>query len=539
MVACFPHQHKKQPPDLSASNPNPKKKKKTHQGSIPLALSGPESSPLHATQTGGVGGEEKPLRKKERKKTKGDRVLDQHRTKPIGAGAAAACFYSTTSPSGACVQTPSNELGHGEATPEQIRFRRVRMLRRPGSGEGGRGALQDEYPVKLHIYDLSRGMARQLSTTVLGKPIDAIWHTGVVVHGKEYFFGGGVQQDRPGRTPYGTPARVEHFGVTHVGKEDFEDFLHEISPRYTPETYNLLSNNCNHFSNEVVKFLVGSTVPSYILDQPKEAMKSPIGALIMPMIQGLETTMKAGAAPQQPPQFVPAPAAAAQTQPSTNNIQMQSRSVTADEPGADKTADHDSGIIPAPKEAGEVQPSASSTQNEIATDETVSNDGIIPPVVVLLTPKGAGQTQPSMNNDQIESRSVTANETGADEMVDSDGGIIPPPAKPAAPAAATQTETSINSIELHTVDEGTRMVTPPAVQPAAPAATVAKVTLPAAAASDPLGEAKRRAQEELKQEFVAIMATGTVQAGDAAALAMRRVMERHGLRRTTVPTQRG
>lgn len=102
----------------------------------------------------------------------------------------------------------------------------------------------------------------------------------MVVHGKEYYFGGGIQQGQPGRTPYGTPARVEHFGVTHVAKEDFEGFLQEISPRYTPETYNLLSNNCNHFSNEVVKFLVGSTVPSYILDQPKEAMKSPIGALI-------------------------------------------------------------------------------------------------------------------------------------------------------------------------------------------------------------------------------------------------------------------
>jgi hypothetical protein len=35
--------------------------------------------------------------------------------------------------------------------------------------------LQEEYPVKLHIYDLSQGMARQLSTTGLGKPIDAIW----------------------------------------------------------------------------------------------------------------------------------------------------------------------------------------------------------------------------------------------------------------------------------------------------------------------------------------------------------------------------
>jgi hypothetical protein len=35
--------------------------------------------------------------------------------------------------------------------------------------------VQEEYPVKLHIYDLSQGMARQLSTTVLGKGIDGIW----------------------------------------------------------------------------------------------------------------------------------------------------------------------------------------------------------------------------------------------------------------------------------------------------------------------------------------------------------------------------
>jgi hypothetical protein len=104
----------------------------------------------------------------------------------------------------------------------------------------------------------------------------------VVVYGKEYYFGGGIQQDRPGRTPYGTPVRVEDFGVTHVAKVVFEDFLLEIGPRYTPETYNILSNNCNHFSNEALKFLVGSTstVPAYILDQPKEAMNTPIGALI-------------------------------------------------------------------------------------------------------------------------------------------------------------------------------------------------------------------------------------------------------------------
>uniref|UniRef100_A0ACD5TP01 Uncharacterized protein n=1 Tax=Avena sativa TaxID=4498 RepID=A0ACD5TP01_AVESA len=190
-----------------------------------------------------------------------------------------------------------------------------------GGKARGKVLAQEEYPVKLHIYDLSQGMARQLSTMVLGKPINAIWHTGVVVYGREYYFGGGIQQDRPGRTPYGTPVRVEDFGVTHAAKEVFEGFLLEIGPRYTPETYNILSNNCNHFSSEAVKFLVGSTVPAYILDQPKEAMNSPIGALILPMIQGLETTLRAGAAPQ-PPQFVPAPATAMQTQPSLDNIQI-------------------------------------------------------------------------------------------------------------------------------------------------------------------------------------------------------------------------
>lgn len=35
-------------------------------------------------------------------------------------------------------------------------------------------------------------------------------------------------------------------------------------------------------------------------------------------------------------------------------------------------------------------------------------------------------------------------------------------------------------------------------------------------------------QEEIKHEFADIMAAGTARAGEAAALATRRVMERHG-----------
>lgn len=87
---------------------------------------------------------------------------------------------------------------------------------------------------------------------------------------------------------------------------------------------------------------------------------------------------------------------------------------------------------------------------------------------------------------------------------------------------------------------------PPAVQPAASplaAATQASAVPTVSTKSappDPLAEAKSRVQEEIRREFAAIMAAGTARAGEAAALATRRVMERHGLQRAAVAAaQRG
>lgn len=102
----------------------------------------------------------------------------------------------------------------------------------------------------------------------------------MVVYGNEYYFGGGIQHAPAGFTPYGTPIRVIELGVTHVPKDVFEMYLQEISPRYTAETYSLLTHNCNNFSNEVAQFLVGASIPDYILRLPDEVMGSPMGALI-------------------------------------------------------------------------------------------------------------------------------------------------------------------------------------------------------------------------------------------------------------------
>ncbi|KAM7257728.1 hypothetical protein ACFE04_013469 [Oxalis oulophora] len=187
--------------------------------------------------------------------------------------------------------------------------------------------------VILNVYDLSGGLAKQLSTSFLGKAIEGIWHTGLVVYGNEYFFGGGIQHEPAGQTMYGTPLKVIDLGVTHIPKDVFESYLQEISPRYTAETYNLMAHNCNNFSNEVANFLVSKGIPDYILQLPNEVLSSPMGPLILPMIQNLETTLKAGAVPQGP-QFVP------MAVPPTAEIQTQLN------PSSEETKDKDNDTKP-------------------------------------------------------------------------------------------------------------------------------------------------------------------------------------------------
>lgn len=51
-----------------------------------------------------------------------------------------------------------------------------------------------QYRVELYIYDLSQGLASVMSQMLIGRHLDGIWHTSVVVYGREFFFGSsGIQ----------------------------------------------------------------------------------------------------------------------------------------------------------------------------------------------------------------------------------------------------------------------------------------------------------------------------------------------------------
>jgi hypothetical protein len=185
------------------------------------------------------------------------------------------------------------------------------------------------HPVRLHLYDLTRGMAGALSPMLLGRRIDGIWHSGarraptpplllhsrsaarqpppppsarprcscmgppargrarrlrpaapgaaprgarpsaalstpspsqpppphvpsrarpahpphyppgLVVHGREWFFGYGISSAPAGATPFGAPDRVVNLGATEVPGDMVEELVADLAPRFRPEDYNV------------------------------------------------------------------------------------------------------------------------------------------------------------------------------------------------------------------------------------------------------------------------------------------------------------
>ena len=55
------------------------------------------------------------------------------------------------------------------------------------------------------------------------------------------------------------------------------EFLQEISGRFSMDSYDLLHNNCNNFSNECAVFLTGSPIPDYITSLPSQVLNTPLG----------------------------------------------------------------------------------------------------------------------------------------------------------------------------------------------------------------------------------------------------------------------
>jgi len=154
--------------------------------------------------------------------------------------------------------------------------------------------------VKLYVYDLSNGMAKKLSRQLTGRQIDGIWHTSVVVFGKEIFYGQGISMTPPGRSHHGQPLQVFDMGETAIDEETFNEYIQEIRQHYTADKYHLLEFNCNSFTDDCIGFLTGKSIPSFIKDLPTDFLSTPFGASLRPTIDAMYRRPAPGA-PSAPP----------------------------------------------------------------------------------------------------------------------------------------------------------------------------------------------------------------------------------------------
>eukprot|EP00835_Amoeboradix_gromovi_P001582 NODE_75_length_23373_cov_0.434261.p3 type:complete len:514 gc:universal NODE_75_length_23373_cov_0.434261:4363-2822(-) len=138
--------------------------------------------------------------------------------------------------------------------------------------------------VTLFVYDISNGLAKSLSSQLLGTHIEAIYHTSVVVFNREIFYGQGISVAQIKQTHFGLPIDEIAMGNTSIDYATFKEFLNQIKSRFSAANYHLLNFNCNTFTNEVCKFLLGKAIPSKILSLPSEFLNTPLGKMIEPMI---------------------------------------------------------------------------------------------------------------------------------------------------------------------------------------------------------------------------------------------------------------
>lgn len=87
--------------------------------------------------------------------------------------------------------------------------------------------------VHLLVYDLSQGLARQMSMGLLGFQLDAIYHTSVELDGLEYVYDGNVVAITPGSSHLGRPIQRLHLGKTDLPMDVVQPYLESLRDIYT------------------------------------------------------------------------------------------------------------------------------------------------------------------------------------------------------------------------------------------------------------------------------------------------------------------
>lgn len=173
--------------------------------------------------------------------------------------------------------------GHGAQPGSQLRFGTVvtagsRKENYPEREDWKRdfdGPVEGA-PVQLRLYNIDRWGLAPMGAKLLKKDVDGIYHVGVAVHGKEFWFDHQVNEldlvDVDYVRGFG-PAFVYDMGRTGMSVDEVEKFVFgPMLESYNMDTYDCFFHNCHHFANDVCTELTGNRIPKWCIDHGEQGL---------------------------------------------------------------------------------------------------------------------------------------------------------------------------------------------------------------------------------------------------------------------------
>jgi hypothetical protein len=158
-------------------------------------------------------------------------------------------------------------------------------------------------PVELLLYDITQGNSELFSSVLLGKKFEAIYHSSILVHGKEFWYGGNIFMSVPPMSQHFGPTleksskmklqqstylphlKSVHIGYTLMTLDEIVAYQGEdMSAKFTRSSYDVLTRNCNHYSNNLAQVLCGKSIPDVITQQPKLVLDAPRARVLVPLL---------------------------------------------------------------------------------------------------------------------------------------------------------------------------------------------------------------------------------------------------------------
>jgi mannosyl-glycoprotein endo-beta-N-acetylglucosaminidase len=146
--------------------------------------------------------------------------------------------------------------------------------------------------VEVFMYDITGGMAAQLSLPLLGMHLEGVWHTSIVAFGREFYFDGGVGivEGVPRRTRFGNPLKTQRYRDAVVSEAQFRAWIaSEGRSAFGPNDYNLLNKNCNNFTAVALQVVSNDTLHPDVTQMIPRILATPLGAMFRPMLESVNS----------------------------------------------------------------------------------------------------------------------------------------------------------------------------------------------------------------------------------------------------------